>query len=391
MNYYDKAKTIKDEILTNRRAFHSFAETGFDLPQTLARVEEALRSYGYTPKRVGKAGITCTVGRGGKVILLRGDMDALPIAEASGLPFAAQNGHCHSCGHDCHTAMLLGAARLLKENEANLSGTVKFMFQPAEELLAGALDMIEGGILENPKVDVGLGMHITVGGAYSKTGTLSYAPEAASYSGDAVTITVIGRDAHGSTPELGVDAITIAAHIVIALQEILAREVPCTDPSVLIVGKISGGSSCNTLSGNAVLECSVRATSPERREHLKTRLKEIAENTARTFRGEAKVDFVYGMPPMVNDPALSAHIARYCEDLVPTEDIHPLPASCGTEDFTAVSQCIPTAFLHLGAGSPSDGHTFGMHNPKMLVDEDSLPLGAALYAHTATRYLEEHR
>lgn len=390
-DYMSRAKQLREEIIANRRAIHRYAEIGFELEKTVAFVMEQLSSYGYQPRRVGKAGVTCTAGKGGKVFLLRGDMDALPMAEETGLPFAAKNGHCHSCGHDCHTAMLLAAAKMLKEQEDRLEGTVKFMFQPAEELLGGAVDMIQAGILENPKVDAGMGLHVMVGNETSKTGEVFYANGPANFSGDAVTIRVRGRAAHGSTPEAGVDAITIAAHIVIALQEILAREINSMQPAVLIVGTIHGGTTCNTLAGEAVLECSCRAATHETRAFMKRRIREIAEGTAKTFRGEAEVEYVYGMPPMVNDRELSDEIGGYCAELLSPEKVHVIPVSNGTEDFTAVAAQIPTAFLHLGAGSKEQGHEFSMHHPKMVVDEDALPIGAALYAFTAEKYLTNHK
>lgn len=388
--YYDRALEIKDELVANRRKFHGFAELGFELPQTVALVMQELRSYGYEPQLVGKAGVTCTVGHGGKVILIRGDMDALPMAEETCLPFAATNGNCHSCGHDCHTAMMLGAAKLLKEKEDTLKGTVKFMFQPAEELLGGAKDMIANGILENPKVDAGFGMHIGVAREHSKIGTVAYSRGPANFSGDMIRITAIGKDCHGSRPDLGIDAINIAAHIVIALQEVLAREIPCTEHSVLLVGKITGGSSCNTQSGKCVLECSVRTTDQTKRDFLKRRVKEIAEGTAKTFRGEAIVEYVYGIAPMVNNEDMSDEIGSYCREFLGDENVIVVPTSNGTEDFSAVAELIPTTYLSLGAGSIEEGYTIGGHNPKMVLSEDVLPIGAALYAYAASRYLENH-
>lgn len=389
MDFEKKANAIEEELKENRRTVHAFAETGFELPKTVDFVCKKLREYGYQPKLVGKSGVSCTVGKGGKTVLLRADMDALPMAEETGLPFAAENGNCHSCGHDCHTAMLLGAARLLKEEEASLKGTVKFMFQPAEELLAGATDMIEAGILEDPHVDAAMAMHLMVGTDYSKAGHIFYTPGTAMFSGDAIRITVKGKEAHGSTPENGVDAITIASHIVINLQEIIAREVPCTEEAVLIVGKIEGGHTCNTLAGTAVMEASIRAVTEERRQMLKDRLKAVAEDTARLFRGEATVDFVYGMGPLVNQPELTQEFAGYCMELLPKENCHEMPVVAGSEDFTSVAAKVPSIYISLGAGSQGEGHSCGMHNPSMVPEESVLPEGAALYCHCAARYLEE--
>lgn len=388
--YYEEALKINEELITTRRILHKYAEIGFHLPKTTYYVMNKLTGYGLNPFLVGKAGISCTLGRPGKTILLRADMDALPMEEKTGLDFAATNGNCHSCGHDCHTAMLLGAAKLLKQNEDMLNGTIKFMFQPAEELLAGADDMIESGILENPKVNVAIGMHIKVGYEKSNVGSITYAKGTALYSGDAVRITIKGKNAHGSTPEKGIDAINIAAHVVIALQEIIAREIPCNEHAVLIVGKIQGGDTVNTLAGSAVIEASIRATKEESRAFLKKRIKEISENVAITFRGQAIVEFVYGIGPLYNNPSFSEEIANYCKEVLGTEKVNEIPTACGTEDFTSIAERVPSVMLNIGAGSLEKGHTCSMHNPSMIVDEDVLPLGAALYAHCALQYLKNN-
>ena len=392
MDYRAKALEMKDEILANRRTLHGYAETGFDLANTLALVERELRSYGLAPERVGKAGISCLIGQGeGPTLLLRADMDALPMAEETGLPFAAQNGNCHSCGHDCHTAMLLAAARMLKESEGELQGRVKLMFQPAEEKLAGAQDMLEAGILENPKVDAAMAMHLFVGGPEScATGKIAYKRGCATYSGDAIRITVTGKNAHGGSPQDGVDALNIAAHIVIALQEIVAREVSCADQAVVLVGMINGGSSCNTLSGSCVLEASVRSDSREKREFLKNRVKEVSESVAATFRGKAEVEFVYGMPSLYNEEGMCDAMGGYCRELLGADAVSELTGMSGSEDFTVIAEQVPSVYLNLGAGSAAQGHLCGMHHPGMMVDEEALPIGAAVYAYCAARYLEEH-
>lgn len=391
-DYKALAYKMKEEILENRRALHRFAETGFDLEKTTAFVEEKLRSYGLSPRRVGRAGLVCMVGKGeGKTLLLRADMDALPMKEESGLPFAAENGNCHSCGHDCHTAMLLGAAKLLKEREDSLNGQVKLMFQPAEELLAGAQDMLENGLLENPAVDAAMGMHIMVGHEMSgEPGMVTYKRGCATYSGDCMKITVLGKNAHGSTTYKGVDAINIASYIVLALQEILAREVPMEQKSTILVGTIHGGSSCNTMSGECVMEVSVRADSREAREFLKTRVREMSQQTALAYRGEALVEEVYGMPSLYNDLAVTDAMTAYAAEIVGEGMVEELTEMSGTEDFTMVADRVPSTYLNLGAGSPDGGHVCGMHHPAMVVDEDVLPLGTALYCHCAERFLAEH-
>lgn len=390
IDFKAEALQLHDEMIHNRRTIHGFAELGLDLPKTSRFVMDRLKEYGYTPTLVGSSGVTATCGSGKPVILLRADMDALPMQEESGLPFAATNGNCHSCGHDLHTAMLLAAAKLLKAHESELQGTVKFMFQPGEEVLGGALDMIEHGILENPHVDVAVGMHTKTGsGELSRTGLITYKKKYSTFSGDCIRITVNGKQAHGSTPELGVDAISIAAHIITGLEELSSREVSNTERSIVLVGMIHGGDSCNTEAGACVMEVSVRAASSDRRDFLKQRVKEISEGIATAFRGTAQVDFVYGMAPMYNDPALCDCIPGYVEELLGEENVRELQEFSGTEDFTAVAERVPSIYFHIGTGNLA-GDEVTHHNPKILFDEDAMTTGAAVYSQIACRYLQEH-
>ncbi|MBQ3588489.1 MAG: amidohydrolase [Oscillospiraceae bacterium] len=388
MDYRIKAEENFEYVQKIRRQLHTWAEVGFDLPKTVALVDEELTKMGIEHYPVGKAGICAIIGKGEKCVLLRADMDALPMKETTGLPYASTGDGTHSCGHDCHAAMLLGAAKLLKENEANLKGTVKLMFQPAEELLAGAVDMIENGILENPKPDVAFATHVSVGQPGTTVGRVTYSSGPALYSGDAVKIEVTGKAAHGSASFMGVDAINIAAHIVVALNEIISREIPLDEHSVVLVGKISGGDTVNTTAGSATLEVSVRAQTQEKRDFLKKRIKEISEGIAATFRGRADVQFVYGMAPLYCDPQTARDAHRYVESLGYTPVC--VPTAGGTEDFTAVANIIPSVMLNLGAGSLEEGHLCSMHNAGMIVNEDVLPTGVAIYCQCATQWLEEN-
>ena len=390
IDYKQEALAIKDEIIQNRRIIHQNPELGLDLPKTVAFVKEQLRSYGIEPQDCGKGGVTATIGQGGKVILLRGDMDALPMFEESGLPFASTIEACHSCGHDCHTAMLLGAAKLLKAHESELKGRVKFMFQPGEEILGGAAEMITHGLLEDPHVDAAIGMHVASGhGEHDDVGTIGFFDGYSTFSGDYIRIDVVGKQSHGAASYVGVDAINIGAHIVVALQELLAREVPMSEPCVVLVGKITGGSSCNTMSGECSLDVSVRAGTAEMRAFLKQRVKEIAEGTAKAFRGEAIVTNVYGMPPMYNHPDMVGCVPGYLKEILGDKNVIQYFERGGTEDFTAVAEKVPSIYLNLGTGHLA-GEGITHHNPKIIFDEEALPIGVAVYAHAATRYLEEH-
>ena len=385
IDFKKEALEIKDEVVANRRYLHRNAEGGFDLPNTLAFVSEKLKEMGLEPQKCGRAGLTVTIGSGDKCVLLRGDMDALPMKETSDVPFASKTGFTHSCGHDCHASMLLGAAKILKAHEKELGGKVKFMFQPAEELLQGALDMIDRGLLENPHVDAAFGIHTSSGSSGSSVGRMFYSSGPALYSGDAIDIEVFGKQSHGSRSCEGVDAINIAAHIVIALEEIIAREIPSDQSSVVLVGKITGGDSCNTTAGYAKLEVSVRAQTEENREFLIKRITEISEGVAATYRGKALVKHVYGIAPLVCDPTIAAIGAKAAEEIGMEPVLRPVQG--GTEDFTAVAAKVPAVMMNVGSGSIEEGYIHGHHNPAFKVDEDVLPLGVALYCQCAYDYL----
>ncbi|MGN1201751.1 MAG: M20 family metallopeptidase, partial [Eubacterium sp.] len=236
-----EAEQIYDTVLGERRKLHQNPETGFDISNTLSFVKSELIGMGIEPIDCGRAGIVALVGgkKKGKVFLLRADMDALPIEEKSDVEFASQNGNMHACGHDMHTSMLLGAARLLKAHEDEIEGTVKLMFQPAEEIFEGSNDMIESGLLENPKVDAALMIHVMAGIPFEPGTVIVSAPGVSAPAADYFEITVQGKGCHGSMPNTGVDSITAAAHIIINLQEIHARELALNERAVLTVGTIN--------------------------------------------------------------------------------------------------------------------------------------------------------
>lgn len=386
-----KSKKIYDELVSNRRIIHEFAEIGFELPNTIKFAKEKLIHYGLNPKDVGKAGVSCIIGNSnkGKTVLLRCDMDALPMKEESNLPFSAKNGHCHSCGHDFHTAMLLGAAKILKAEEDNLNGAVKLVFQPAEELLAGANDLIENGILDNPKVDASMAIHMALGTDHSEIGKIYYAKGASAFSGDAVKIVILGKAAHGSKPETGIDAINVAAHMIIAFQEIISREISCRDNSVILVGKINGGDTCNTVAGRVELEVSIRTTTEEKRQFLKERVEEVAKSVATTFRAIANVEFVYGIDPMITDIDLSEKFAGFAKEVIGKDSVILAPTNTGTEDFSVFSKRVPSVYLTLGSGSINQGYELTLHNPKIILNEECLPIGTAIYVNCAFRFLQE--
>ena len=399
-----EAQALQETLVEYRRYLHAHPGTGFDLSETLAFVKKELQAMGYEPMACGKAGLVALAGgkKAGKVFLLRGDMDALPIKEESSVPFAATNGNMHACGHDLHAAMLLGAAKLLKAHEAEIQGTVKLMFQPAEEIFEGAHDMIEAGVLQNPTVDSALMIHVMAGMPFAAGTVIIALPGISAPAADYFEIKIQGKGCHGSAPNAGIDPITVAAHIVIALQEIHARELAMGDQAVLTLGTIQAGNAANVIPDTAVMSGSIRTFNEAVRSLLKERLTQIAENIARAFRTEATVTFGSGCPTLVNDEDVANSITQYTKELLgqnnafSMEDFSRLNGGKssakggGSEDFAYVTQEVPAVMLSLAAGEPKNGYPYPQHHPMVLFDESVLADGSAVYAYAAMRWLEEH-
>ncbi|MBU5668799.1 amidohydrolase [Peptoniphilus sp. MSJ-1] len=384
-------KFLNDEIIKNRRTIHEFAELGFELDKTKAFVKERLVSYGIKPNDCGKAGITFTLGNpGGKTILLRADMDALPMEEESDLDFAARNGNCHACGHDIHTSMLLATAKYLKEHEEELKGYVKFMFQPAEEIMAGAEDMIENGILENPKVDAAFAIHVMSGRDDTKSGTVQYKSGPLMLSGDAIKVKVFGKPAHGSTPYLGVDAIQVASRIAIDINSMVSTNFFAKEENIALVGKISGGTAVNTVADYCEMEVSLRSESHESRKRLFERVEEISLHNANLFGAKAVVEHVYGMPPLINEKELSMKFTKYVKEILGDENAIESKGFTGSEDFSSLALKVPSVLFTLGVGSIDEGVENYLHHPNVQFKEDHFYVGAAVHAYIAKRFLEEN-
>lgn len=399
-----EAAELRDCISRERRALHQNPETGFDISATLSFVKSELLDMGLQPMDCGKAGVVALVGgkKPGKVFLLRADMDALPITEEADVDFASQNGKMHACGHDMHTAMLLGAARLLKTHEAEIAGTVKLMFQPAEEIFEGSHDMIQAGLLEHPKVDAALMIHVMAGMPFPAGTVIVSAPGVSAPAADYFEIKVQGKGCHGSMPNTGVDPLTAAAHILIAIQEIHARELAMDDRAVLTIGTMNAGTAANVIPDSVTMGGSIRTFDEQTRAFIKQRLAEISEGIARSFRGEASVSFGSGCPTLVNDRDLSVCCEQYVKDLLGSgkafsvAELNAMSGggsskSAGSEDFAYVSQEVPSIMLALASGQPEKGYGYPQHHPMVKFDEDALPVGSAVYAYTALRWLEAHK
>ena len=385
-------RELQNTITEYRRDLHRIPETGGRLPATRAYVEEKLREFGipFTENR-SDDGLTAEI-RGacpGKILALRADMDALPVEEATCLPFSSENpGRMHACGHDAHMAMLLGAAKVLKEHSPELKGTVRLLFQTEEENAAGAVRTIaEGGLKD---VDAIFGTHIgCIISSAIPSGTVIAAPGPVMASMDKFTVRVHGEGCHGSTPEKGVDSINIAAHIVTGLQEILARELAAVKPAVLTVCHIEAGKTFNVFPSDALIEGTFRTLDEEVRKMIASRIGEIASSIASAFRGTAETEIAWGAPPVVNDPAMAALAADCAEELLgPEKVIRNLtaPTMIG-EDFALYLLECPGAFLFLSSADPEKHTDFPHHSPYFDVDEDVLWEGAALFVRIAEKYL----
>jgi hippurate hydrolase len=394
-----EAKGLKADLVRCRRALHQNPETGFALDKTVAFVKSELEKIGLAPMPCGKAGLVVTIGkRGGKVIMLRADMDALPICEQAEVPFASQNGAMHACGHDMHTAMLLGAAVLLKAHEEELCGTVKLMFQPAEEIFEGSRDMIEAGVLQNPQVDGALMMHVMAGMPLPSGTVLVSAAGVSAPAADTFTIEVKGKGCHGSMPNTGVDPLLATAHMVIALQEVQTRELAIDERAVLTFGTFSAGNTPNVIPDVALLKGSLRTYDEEVRAHIKERMEEVVQGIAKTFRTQASLTFQSGCPSLYNDETMVACAEKYASELLgkgalSVADLQKKGGSsaksAGSEDFAYISRAVPSVMLALAAGNPQQGYAFPQHHPKVTFDEEALPFGSAMYAYFAMRWLQE--
>ena len=396
MELLKQAEAMAPQLTADRRWLHAHAETGFELPQTYRYVWDALTTMGLKPRKCGRCGIVADVGTGDRVVLLRADMDALPIREEADADFACTEGNMHACGHDLHTAMLLGAARLLKAREAELPGRVRLMFEPAEEILSGAQDMLDDGLLEGCKPVAAFMLHVLTNLDLPVGTAIVSAPGVSSPAAAFFRIGVQGRGCHGAMPHTGVDPISTAAHIVLGLQQLQTRELAMSDATVLTLGMLQAGESANVIPDRAQLAGTMRAFDDDVLEMLLRRTEEVALGTAAVFRAAADFAVSSHTPTLLNDGGLSDLALSALRMLLGDERALRSDQmggegrkSTGSEDFAAISHAAPSVMIAMAAGRPQEGHAHPAHHPMTTFDEAALPVGAATYATLALAALHE--
>ncbi len=385
------AQELLPELIDLRRTIHLTPELGLDLPKTQSVVLDAIDGLGLevrTGDRLSSVVADLNGALPGPTILLRGDMDALPMPEDTGLVFASTiDGVMHACGHDAHTSMLVGAARVLSARRETLAGRVRFMFQPGEEGPGGAPLMIDEGVVDG--VDAAFALHVAPN---LWSGMVAYRPGPAMASADEVYITVTGRGGHASTPHWAADPVPVACEIVLALQSMITRTVDAFDPAVLTIAHIRGGTVNNVIPESVKLDGTLRCFSEHTRSAVMGRIRTVAQGIAEAHGCTADVDIVEGYPVTVNDPSFARFAASVADSVLgPSKTVEMPSPVMGAEDFSYVLNRVPGAMLFLGVCPPEHENPFAApacHSNRMVLHESAMAAGVAVHVGVATAYLE---
>jgi len=391
MKLFDEAMIMQDEIIRLRRDFHRHPELGFEEVRTAGIVAQQLTALGMEVKTgIAETGVIGII-RGksdAHVLLLRFDMDALPILEETGAPYASETpGKMHACGHDSHVAVGLSVAKLLAAHKEDLAGTIKFVFQPAEEGGGGAERMVEAGVLDNPKVDYSMGMHVWND---KPVGWFGLNPGPSMAGGHIFSIKLTGKGAHGASPHQGIDPIMAATQIISSLQTITSRNINPLESAVVSVCTVNAGSAFNIIPQEAVLTGTIRTFKPEVFEKVQTRFYEIVENVATAMGCQSEISLTRMTYPVINDPELVSLMTDVVKELVADAKIDAAIQTMGSEDFSFMMQDVPGCFLMVGSANKERGLDYGHHHPKFDIDEASLAPAVAILAEGAIRILESH-
>jgi amidohydrolase len=386
-NLKAEADALKDQLIAWRRDFHRHPELGFQEFRTSGIVAKHLSALGMEVQTgVGKTGVVGLLegSRSGPVVMLRFDMDALPIQEMYQTDYVSQTpGVMHACGHDAHTAIGLGIAQLLAKHRAEIAGTLKFVFQPGEEGCGGALAMIAADVLENPKPDVALGLHVWND---QPLGLLAAGSGGVMAAADIFTIKVQGKGGHGAQPHLCVDAVLIASQIVVAVQSIVARNVDPRQTAVVTVGSIQAGTAFNVIADTAELQGTIRTFNAAARAEIMQRLTDVVEQTARALGGSAAIEIKAISPATVNDEGVAQVVREVAIEALGAEHVTADQFTMTAEDMSEFLGRVPGCFFFIGSANAAQGLNAPHHNPHFDIDEDVLPLGVTVLAEAALKW-----
>jgi amidohydrolase len=381
-----KAKAIQSDMVSWRRDFHMHPELGFGETRTAAKIAEIMTGLGYRVRTgVGKTGIVADFGEGTPIVAIRADMDALPIPEVNDTPYCSQNeGVMHACGHDAHVAIALGAAKLLADEK--LEGTIRFLFQPAEEVqdeegLSGATRMIEEGAMDD--VDYILALHVD---AAVPTGHIELAKGFSGAGVDSFFMKVLGKGGHGATPQRVIDPILISGHVIMVIHSIISRRLWPFDPAVISIGSIHGGQASNVIPDEVELTGTIRFLDKEVQTQIHEELERALEVT-RSLGGDYELEIIKGYPAMENNPEVVAVINSVVRDVIGSEFLKEPEPDMGSEDFPYMLEKAPGAMFFLGCEIEGDRRRH--HDPRFDIDEDCMPIGAAIFVETVLRYMSQ--
>lgn len=388
--FKNEAESIKDEIIGIRRSLHENPEIGYEEFNTSKLIKDFLIKEGITYEEYAKTGV-CALIKGnkadnGRVIGVRADIDALPLEDKKKCSYASKiKGKMHGCGHDGHISILLGIAKLINNNRDIFGGTVKLMFEPAEETTGGAKVMIEEGILKNPHVDVVYGLHME---ETIDTGTIMVKKGTVNAASNPFKIVVKGEGAHGAYPAAAVDPIVVSSQIIMALQTIVSREINPSNPAVVTVGSIHGGTASNIIPDEVEIGGIIRTMTKEDREHSVKRVKEIAEGIARSLRAECQVEIEESYPCLINNDELVERLRQNAEKVIGKENVlEQKNPKMGVESFAYFASEVPSVFYFLGCRNVEKGIIHPAHSSLFDIDEESLPIGIAIGCEFIVDYL----
>ncbi|KUK08161.1 MAG: Metal-dependent amidase/aminoacylase/carboxypeptidase [Caldanaerobacter subterraneus] len=386
MDILKEVEKVEEEIIGIRRKIHMHPELGFEEVKTSELVYEYLKSLGFEVKRLAKTGVVGLLkGEGERTIAIRADMDALPIQEENEVEYASKiPGKMHACGHDVHTAILLGTAKVLSRIK-NVKGNVKFIFQPAEETTGGALPMIEEGVLEGPRVDAIIGLHVDPDLEVGQIG-ITYGKAYAS--SDMFDVIIKGRSSHGAEPHKGIDALVIAANVISALQTFASRKTSPFTPIVVTIGTIKGGYARNIIADRVEMSGIIRMMEEERREEIVESVEKMCKDIAEAYGGDAEFRRVKGYPLLINDKVFTNLVKKSASMILGEENVLEVSPSMGVEDFAYFLQRVPGTFYKLGCGNKEKGIDKPLHSSRFDVDERCIKVGIAVHVMTVLNYFE---